>query len=191
MFSFGIIAGIVKFLRMTFWLQDFVDGRWGWTEFCWFLRSVTSQCSAVSRSISWARCLISWSFNSKGQSMIWIICKSKCTTSCNLVFGGAYNADKSNLVKLATKSVCVPLRVRRNCYVRTPVHHSLCQRSLMPCGVLGGTCANAIPSGVCVPLRFAVFMHLSQYMLGVSVGNPVWSTVFCCPHAHGSLMLSL
>ena len=76
--------------------------------------------------------------------MIWIICKSKCTTSCNLVFGGAYNADKSNLVKLATKSVCVPLRVRRNCYVRTPVHHSLCQRSLMPCGVLGGTCANAI-----------------------------------------------
>ena len=121
--------------------------------FCWFLRSLTSVVRSLGRFL--------WSLSSKGQSMISIICKSKCTTSCNLIFGGAYNAVKSNLMELATKSVCVPLRVRRNCYVHTPVH-SLCQRSLMPCGFWEALAPMQFHQRSVFLCVFAVFMHLSQ-----------------------------
>ena len=44
------------------------------------------------------------------------------------------------------------------------------------------------PSGVCVPLHFVVFVHVSVPVHALSVSKPVQSGVFCCPHAHVSFM---
>ena len=44
------------------------------------------------------------------------------------------------------------------------------------------------PSGVCVPLHFVVFVHVPVPVHALSVGKPVQSGVFCCPHTQGSFM---
>ena len=46
------------------------------------------------------------------------------------------------------------------------------------------------PAGVCAPLHFVVFVRASapECMHSVSIGKPVQSAVFCCPHTCRSLL---
>ena len=64
-------------------------------------------------------------------------------------------------------------------YVNVPSCPTIFSRHLRQCLRQG----SALPC----TLR-CLFMHLRQCMRGASVGKPVPTVVFCCPHVHGSLV---